>query len=174
MGYKHGKNIENPRSIFLDVAHFSVNFAWYSFSLTYTLKYEIHNCFIKTAKTFFSPLCKTPDSMSVFRSCFLVVFADNNSEDEGASVAKAVKTEPAEVASEPEEKTGGMEAYSDEADGEELDGEDSQQAEGVDPSSKVEGGQMASMSTRSESKPYSSVTHKCEVRNIDMSAERSK
>lgn len=111
--------------------------------------------------------------MSVFSSCFTVVFADNNSEDEGASVAKAVKTEPAEVASDPEEKTGGTEADSDEADGEELDGEDSQQAEDADPSSKAEGRQMASMSTRSESKPYSSVTHKCEVRNIDVSAERS-
>lgn len=109
-----------------------------------------------------------------FPFLFTVVFADNNSEDEGTSVAKAVKTEPAEVASEPEEKTGSMEADSDEADGEELDGEDSQQAEDDDPSSKVEGRQMASMSTRSESKPYSSVTHKCEVRNIDMSAEGSK
>lgn len=112
--------------------------------------------------------------MSVLCSCFIVVFADSNSEDEAVSVAKGVKTELAEGASEPEEKMGGMEADSDEADGEELDGEDSQQAEDADPSSKVDGRQMASMSTRSESKPYSSVTHKCEVRNIDMSAERSK
>lgn len=112
--------------------------------------------------------------MSVFCSCVIVVFADNNSEDEGASVAKAVKTGLAEGASKPEEKMGGMEADGDEADGEELDGEDSQQAEDGDPNSKVEGRQMASMSTRSESKPYSSVTHKCEVRNISMSAERSK
>lgn len=121
-----------------------------------------------------SNLSFSPDSMSVFRSCFIGVFADSNSEDEGTSVAKAVKTQPAEGASKPEEKMGGMGADSDEADGEELDGEDSQQAEDVDPSSKVEGRQMASMSTRSESKPYSSVTHKCEVRNINISAERSK
>lgn len=46
-----------------------------------------------------------------------------------------------------------MEADSDEADSAELDSED--------------GRQMASMSARSESKPYSSVTHKCEVRSAD-------
>lgn len=73
---------------------------------------------------------------------------DNNSEDEGPSAEKVLKAEQEEAAKEPEEKTSSLEPDSDEADSGELDSED--------------GRQMASMSTRSESKPYSSVTHKCE------------
>lgn len=87
-------------------------------------------------------------------------FADNNSEDEGPSAAKVLKAEQEEAAKEPEEKTSSLEPDSDEADSGELDSED--------------GRQMASMSTRSESKPYSSVTHKCEVSNADLSAQRSR
>lgn len=81
--------------------------------------------------------------------------------------------EPTEVAEEQEEGSGEMgdgEADDDdeEEDAGEEDSEASQQAGGVDLSSEGEGRQTASasMSTRSESKPYSSVTHKCEVRHI--------
>ncbi len=62
-------------------------------------------------------------------------------------------------------ETGDGEADDEEGDGEE-DGEVSQQAGEVDSSS--ERTQSASMSNRSESKPYSSVTHECEVRNITL------
>lgn len=64
--------------------------------------------------------------------------------------------------------TGDGEADDEEGAGEE-DGEVSQQAGGVDSSS--ERAQSASMSSRSESKPYSSVTHECEVRNIREKSE---
>lgn len=70
-----------------------------------------------------------------------------------------MKAEQEEAAKEAEEKAGSVEPDSDEADSGELDSED--------------GRQMASMSTRSESKPYSSVTHKCEVGTGDLSAQRS-
>lgn len=67
-----------------------------------------------------------------------------------------MKAEQEEAAKEPQEKSSSVELDSDEADSGELDSED--------------GRQMGSMSTRSESKPYSSVTHKCEVRHSDLSA----
>lgn len=64
------------------------------------------------------------------------------------------------------------EADFDEEDIQEEDSEVSPQVEGADLSSDGEGRQTpsASMSTRSESKPYSSVTHKCEVRDMELSA----
>lgn len=89
---------------------------------------------------------------------FFFCFGDNNSEDEGPSAAKVMRSEQEEATKEPQEKDGSMELDSDEADSGELDSED--------------GRLMGSMSTRSESKPYSSVTHKCEVRNGDLSATR--
>lgn len=66
-------------------------------------------------------------------------------------------------------ETGDVEAddIDDNEDGEEDD-EISQQMEGDSPSSERDGrqAQSACMSSRSESKPYSSVTHKCEVRDL--------
>ncbi|XP_076598099.1 zinc finger and BTB domain-containing protein 17 isoform X1 [Chaetodon auriga] len=98
---------------------------------------------------------------------------DNDSEDEGTSKAKAVKkvVEPEEEAREQEEDSGEAgdgEADDDDDDDEEGTGEEDdevrQQAGRVDWSSEGEGRQTASasMSSRSESKPYSSVTHECE------------
>lgn len=55
------------------------------------------------------------------------------------------------------------EATNDDEDAGEEEDRDSQETEGVDLSSEGEG-THTSMSTRSESKPYSSVTHRCEVR----------
>ncbi|XP_034393426.1 zinc finger and BTB domain-containing protein 17 [Cyclopterus lumpus] len=87
---------------------------------------------------------------------------DNDSEEEGTSKSKAQKrvVEPAEVASELEddcEETGDGEADDEEGSGEEDDEE-------VNSGSELDCGQTlsASMSSRSESKPYSSVTHECE------------
>lgn len=82
--------------------------------------------------------------------------------------------EPTEFSEEPEEGSGEtdyVEADDDDDDEEGGGGEEGEDIEhegGVDFSSEGEGRQTASesMSTRSESKPYSSVTHKCEVRNI--------
>ncbi|XP_062282594.1 zinc finger and BTB domain-containing protein 17 [Scomber scombrus] len=93
---------------------------------------------------------------------------DNDSEDEGTS---RVKTK--QKAEEPAEDAGGEEADSREhSDGEaddeegavEEDDEGSHQGDGVDSGSERDGRQTQSacMSSRSESKPYSSVTHKCE------------
>lgn len=99
------------------------------------------------------------------------VFIDNDSEDEGPSKANTEKkiAELAEVAEGQEDDS--CEAVNGEADDEdgieEEEDEISQQAEGGSSSSERDGkAQSASMSSRSESKPYSSVTHKCEVRNI--------
>lgn len=83
--------------------------------------------------------------------------------------------EPTEVAEEPEEGSGEtdyVEADDDDEGGGEEESEDIEHEGGVDFSSEGEGRQTASesMSTRSESKPYSSVTHKCEVRNICQAA----
>ncbi|XP_051281410.1 zinc finger and BTB domain-containing protein 17 isoform X2 [Dicentrarchus labrax] len=92
---------------------------------------------------------------------------DNDSEDEGTSRTKTGKklAEPAEVAGEQEddpEETGDGETADD--DEEEAGEEDGELVDGVDSSSEGEGRQTqsASMSSRSESKPYSSVTHECE------------
>lgn len=111
--------------------------------------------------------------MFVFNS-FIVASVDNDSEDEGTSKTKAGKkaTEPAEVAREQEEDSGeagdGEDDDDEEEEAGEEDGEVSQQMGGVDWSSEGEGRQTssASMSSRSESKPYSSVTHECEVRHV--------
>lgn len=78
---------------------------------------------------------------------------------------------PAEVAGEQEDdsaETGDGEADDEEAGDE--DDEVGQEVGEVDSSSEGDGrqSQSASMSSRSESKPYSSVTHKCEVRNISL------
>lgn len=122
-----------------------------------------------------------------FQEFPVVVLADNDSEDEGTSRRKVRKkvAEPTEVAGEQEEGSGEMadgEADDDddeeeeEEDAGEEDSEASQQAGGVDVSSEGEGRQTASasMSTRSESKPYSSVTHKCEVRHIGSVCRRER
>ncbi|XP_041654304.1 zinc finger and BTB domain-containing protein 17 [Cheilinus undulatus] len=93
---------------------------------------------------------------------------DNDSEDEGPSKKKTVRkvAEPAEMAEEQEvdpEVVGNGEADDDEGVVEE-DGEAGHQTGEADSSSEGDGrqSQSASMSSRSESKPYSSVTHKCE------------
>ncbi|XP_029973830.1 zinc finger and BTB domain-containing protein 17 [Salarias fasciatus] len=94
---------------------------------------------------------------------------ENDSEEEGPSKTDAEKTfpEPAEVAQEQEGdsgETGNGEVDDDEEDVG-ADNEDfSQQEEEADSSSDRDErqAQSASMSSRSESKPYSSVTHKCE------------
>ncbi|XP_031724577.1 zinc finger and BTB domain-containing protein 17 [Anarrhichthys ocellatus] len=89
---------------------------------------------------------------------------DNDSEEEGTSKTKPQKrvAEPAEVADEPEDDC--EETGDGEADDEEGSGEEDDEMEGVNSGSEREGGQnlSASMSSRSESKPYSSVTHECE------------
>eukprot|EP00064_Thunnus_orientalis_P017431 superscaffoldBa00003701_g17513 len=97
---------------------------------------------------------------------------DNDSEDEGTSKIKSKKkvAEAAEVARGEEDDPGELgdgEADDEEAAAEE-DGEGSQQGESVDSSSERDGRQTQSacMSSRSESKPYSSVTHKCEIGNL--------
>uniref|UniRef100_A0A8C4EGA6 Zinc finger and BTB domain-containing protein 17 n=1 Tax=Dicentrarchus labrax TaxID=13489 RepID=A0A8C4EGA6_DICLA len=97
----------------------------------------------------------------------VVTLVDNDSEDEGTSRTKTGKklAEPAEVAGEQEddpEETGDGETADD--DEEEAGEEDGELVDGVDSSSEGEGRQTqsASMSSRSESKPYSSVTHECE------------
>uniref|UniRef100_A0AAQ5X4N0 Zinc finger and BTB domain-containing protein 17 n=1 Tax=Amphiprion ocellaris TaxID=80972 RepID=A0AAQ5X4N0_AMPOC len=106
------------------------------------------------------------DSLS-FSRVFLV-FVDNDSEDEGPSKTKPKKkvAEPVAVAEGQEDdsvETGDGEADDEEGLGEEDD-EISHQVGGVSSSSEGDGrqAQSASMSSRSESKPYSSVTHKCE------------
>uniref|UniRef100_A0A3P8SPL7 Zinc finger and BTB domain-containing protein 17 n=1 Tax=Amphiprion percula TaxID=161767 RepID=A0A3P8SPL7_AMPPE len=93
---------------------------------------------------------------------------DNDSEDEGPSKTKPKKkvAEPVAVAEGQEDdsvETGDGEADDEEGLGEEDD-EISHQVGGVSSSSEGDGrqAQSASMSSRSESKPYSSVTHKCE------------
>ncbi|XP_039903350.1 zinc finger and BTB domain-containing protein 17 [Simochromis diagramma] len=95
---------------------------------------------------------------------------DNDSEDEAPPQAKTDNkvAEPTGVAEGQEEhslETGDVEVddNDDNEDGEEDD-EISQQMEGDSPSSERDGrqAQSACMSSRSESKPYSSVTHKCE------------
>lgn len=103
--------------------------------------------------------------------CFIVILIDNDSEDEAPSKTKAEKTviDSTEVSEGQEDdsgETGNEEADDKDEEGDE-DGEASQQEEGVDLSSEGDGkpGQSGSMSSRSESKSYSSVTHKCEVRN---------
>lgn len=99
------------------------------------------------------------------------VLIDNDSEDEGTSkiITKKKVAEPAEVARGEEDDSG--ELGDGEADDEEAAADeecDGSQGEGVDSSSERDGRQTQSacMSSRSESKPYSSVTHKCEVRKI--------
>ncbi|XP_029012770.1 zinc finger and BTB domain-containing protein 17 [Betta splendens] len=92
---------------------------------------------------------------------------DNDSEDEGPSKTKIQKkdAEPMKVAEEQEDDSG--EAGNGEADDEDgdenEDGEISQEEEHIDSSDERDGKcHSASMSSRSESKSYSSVTHKCE------------
>lgn len=93
----------------------------------------------------------------------LVIVPDNDAEDEGPSNANEEKK-----ATEPEEGDDGQEADAVEAsDGEEVDeAEDDIEQEG-EGDSEEDGGHIlgSSMSNRSESKPYSSVTHKCGVRH---------
>lgn len=120
-------------------------------------------------------------------SCVLhVAFTDNDSDDEGTSKIKPEKkaAESAVVAREQvgdcgetgdgedhEEDMAVEEDMSEEEDmaEEEEDGDISQQEEDMDEdlSDERDGRQTLSgcISSRSESKPYSSVTHKCEVRN---------
>lgn len=86
-------------------------------------------------------------------------FAGNNSEDEGPSAAKVLKTDQEDATKEPQEKSDSIELDSDEGDSGEFDSED--------------GRLIGPMNTRSESKPYSSVTHKCEVRNGDSERQNS-
>nr|XP_019944267.1 PREDICTED: LOW QUALITY PROTEIN: zinc finger and BTB domain-containing protein 17 [Paralichthys olivaceus] len=92
---------------------------------------------------------------------------ESDSEGEGTSKTKteAEVSEPTEMAEGEEDEfvETGDGVDDDDEDGEE-DGEVSQQEEGADSGSEIEGRQTqsASMSNRSESKPYSSVTHKCE------------
>lgn len=111
-----------------------------------------------------------PQMVHHFKELSTVVLADNDSEDEGPSTTQVRKKveELTEVKGEQKE-VGDGEADFDEEDVQEDDGEVSPQVEGLDLSSDGEGRQTpsASMSTRSESKPYSSVTHKCEVRDTD-------
>lgn len=112
------------------------------------------------------------DSLSFFQIHHHLI--DNDSEDEGTSKTKPEKkvAEPAEVAEEQEDDSGEIAdgAADDEDDGGDEDGEVSGQVGGVDSGSEREGrqNQSASMSSRSESKPYSSVTHKCEVRHTSL------
>ncbi|XP_068997172.1 zinc finger and BTB domain-containing protein 17 isoform X2 [Embiotoca jacksoni] len=90
---------------------------------------------------------------------------DNDSEDEGPSsrtITEKQVAEPVHVAEEQDEdsvETGDGEADDEEDDVEEEDDEFSLQAGGC---GDRDGRQAQSMSSRSESKPYSSVTHKCE------------
>ncbi|XP_042337387.1 zinc finger and BTB domain-containing protein 17-like, partial [Plectropomus leopardus] len=93
---------------------------------------------------------------------------DNESEEEGMSKTEIEKTvaEQAEVAEGKEDncvEIGDGEA-DDEDDSGEEDGEVSEQAEEVESGTERDGRQTqsTSMSSRSESKPYSSVTHECE------------
>nr|XP_020468276.1 zinc finger and BTB domain-containing protein 17 isoform X2 [Monopterus albus] len=92
---------------------------------------------------------------------------DSDSDDEGKSKTNTEKkvAELAEVAEGQEDDSGETDDWeADEEGAGEEDGEVSQQVGGVDMSSESDGRQTqsASMSSRSESKPYSSVTHKCE------------
>ncbi|XP_030590257.1 zinc finger and BTB domain-containing protein 17 isoform X2 [Archocentrus centrarchus] len=89
---------------------------------------------------------------------------DNDSEDEGPSQTKSSNkmAEPAGVAEGQEEDSGEIgDVEADDNDDDGVGEEDDEQMEGV---SERDGrqAQSASMSNRSESKPYSSVTHKCE------------
>lgn len=111
-----------------------------------------------------------------FQESSVVALVDNDSEDEGTSKTTTEKkvVEPAEAAGEQEDdcvETGGDGEADDEEGSGEEDGEVDELVEGVDSGSEREGRQTqsTSMSSRSESKPYSSVTHKCEVRNISLS-----
>uniref|UniRef100_A0A8C3A0B8 Zinc finger and BTB domain-containing protein 17 n=1 Tax=Cyclopterus lumpus TaxID=8103 RepID=A0A8C3A0B8_CYCLU len=106
--------------------------------------------------------CYLQSRQCVILNTSAVALVDNDSEEEGTSKSKAQKrvVEPAEVASELEddcEETGDGEADDEEGSGEEDDEE-------VNSGSELDCGQTlsASMSSRSESKPYSSVTHECE------------
>lgn len=110
--------------------------------------------------------------MHYFQEFCIVVLAENDSEDEGPSTTQVRKkvvelTEAKGQQKEGSREVGDGEADFDEEDVQEEEGEVSPQLEGADLSSDGEGRQTpsASMSTRSESKPYSSVTHKCEVRD---------
>ncbi|KAG7520449.1 hypothetical protein JOB18_029496 [Solea senegalensis] len=88
---------------------------------------------------------------------------DSNSEDEVTTKTKPQKkvVEPVDVDEGEEDDSG--ETDIEDGDGEE-DGEDSQKSKEVDSSTEQDEKQTqsASMGSRSESKPYSSVTHKCE------------
>ncbi|CAB1427273.1 unnamed protein product [Pleuronectes platessa] len=97
---------------------------------------------------------------------------ESDSECEGTSETKpeskvAESTEVTEGEEDEFVENGDGEVDDEDGDGEEdgeEDGEVSPQEEGVDSGSEMEGRQTlsASMSNRSESKPYSSVTHRCE------------
>lgn len=105
---------------------------------------------------------RNPINNNIHTPCFLFCFflPENDSEDEGPSKVKKDKktTESEEVADgqEPEPGETGEEGT------EEAEDDTEQEADG---DSEGEGRQIlgVSMSNRSESKPYSSVTHKCGV-----------
>lgn len=112
-------------------------------------------------------LCVIHKQIVIFETSQSSPFLDNDSEEEAPPKTQTQKR-AAELACEPEEdaeETGDGEADDEEGSGEEGDDDD---VEGVNSGSEREGGQnqSASMSSRSESKLYSSVTHKCEVRNV--------
>ena len=111
--------------------------------------------------------------MCHFQESSFVALVDNDSEDEGTSKTTTEKkvAELAEAAIVQEDdcvETGGDGEADDEEGSGEEDGDTDELVEGVDSGSEREGRQTqsTSMSSRSESKPYSSVTHKCEVSNI--------
>uniref|UniRef100_A0A672YRB0 Zinc finger and BTB domain containing 17 n=1 Tax=Sphaeramia orbicularis TaxID=375764 RepID=A0A672YRB0_9TELE len=93
---------------------------------------------------------------------------DNDSEDEVSSYTAGSKVVELTEGQDDDNADGSEETCGVEADDEEgvteEDAEGVQQAEGSESSSDRDGrqSQSASMSSRSESKPYSSVTHKCE------------
>lgn len=149
----------------------SISFCFSEASVT---DLQFYNCLSETCRHFAIMAIATfsQDSRQcvIFKS-LIVALVDNDSEDEGTSKTKAEEkaVEPEEVAGEQgEQEDDDGEADDDEEEAGEDDSEVSQPEGGADSSSEGEGRQTAStsMSSRSESKPYSSVTHKCEVRNI--------
>lgn len=107
---------------------------------------------------------------TVISESFYCRSKDIDSEDEGPSKTKTQKKdiEPMEVAEGQEDdsgETGNGEDDDEDGDGNE-DCEFSHEEGRTDSSDERDGKCLsASMSSRSESKSYSSVTHKCEVRN---------
>uniref|UniRef100_A0A672YRF5 Zinc finger and BTB domain containing 17 n=1 Tax=Sphaeramia orbicularis TaxID=375764 RepID=A0A672YRF5_9TELE len=125
-------------------------------------EYSIHSFF-----------CTISISCVVLQSngCLFIRFIcvlDNDSEDEVSSYTAGSKVVELTEGQDDDNADGSEETCGVEADDEEgvteEDAEGVQQAEGSESSSDRDGrqSQSASMSSRSESKPYSSVTHKCE------------